>query len=212
MGLDWIPLPRPKAGCEREFERLVARIDEDWDSPAADERARRLRELSVDVGEELGVPRIGFDAAADEYLREHLRRKGQADQYEQKREEHRGSFVFQLIEPCDGIPKEYASAFTSSPLDFRGEYLRSVEDVIGEDLLERAWHTMNASEVLAYADALEAKLRPWAQRVGCSDLDALAASSRRELTEDGAKAHVLVHVIRYCRFWGSRGHGIEVWF
>lgn len=229
MGLDWNPLARPKTGQEQEFERLYARLTgkepflpslfRAFFSLRSEKRQRellleRFRAVSEAPYETLGAPRVGQDAVADAWLRARLEANGKADEYEQALREMRGHYVLDLLPTCDGFPvyTNYPSYAGLDRYSFRAQFLENCREIIGEDLHARAWEHMRAGELLAYADELEAKARPWSEQAGVAGVAQTA--SPPELPEDApvSKAHVLFSAIRWCRFWGSRGYGLEPWF
>src|SRR5512140_50841 len=119
MGLDWNPLARPKAGNEAEFDRLFSLLNGKEPlyltvfsaffgitSPKRkrEKRLARFREISEPPFETLGAPRVGFDAAADAWLRARLDAKGKAGEFENARRQMHGYYVLDLLPPCDGLP------------------------------------------------------------------------------------------------------------
>jgi hypothetical protein len=229
MGLDWNPLARPKPAMEVEFERLYALLNGQEPlyvtalsaffgitSPRRKQERRlaRFREISEQPFETLGAPRVGLDAAADAWLRAKVEAKGKPDEFENARREMHGFYVLDLLPPADGFP-----LYTNYPLyegldryTFRAQFLNDTREIIGTALHERAWQRMLARELSGYADALEAKVRPWAEGAGVADV--AHAAEAPDLPEDApaSKAHVLFSAIRWCRFWAGRGHGLEPWW
>jgi hypothetical protein len=228
MGLDWNPLARPRAGKEAEFDRLFSLLNGKEPlyltvfsaffgiSSPKRKREKRLgmfREISESPFETLGAPRVGFDAPADDWLRAKLEAKGRAGDFENARRQMRGFFVLDLLPPCDGFPlyTNYPHYEGLDRYSFRAQFLNDCREVIGSELHERAWERMRARELAAYADELEAKVRPWAERQGVADVEHVTEPP--DLSEDApaSKAHVLFSAIRWCRFWAARGHGLDTW-
>ena len=228
MGLDWNPLARPKAGNEAEFDQLFSLLIGKEPlyltafsaffgitSPKRkrEKRLARLREISDPPFATLGAPRVGFDAPADAWLRAKLEAKGKADDFENARRQMRGYYVLDLLPPCDGFP-----LYTNYPLyegldrySFRAQFLNDCRDIIGAELHERAWEQMRAPELAAYADALEAKLHPWAERERVAHVEHAPEPPELAENDPASKAHVLFSAIRWCRFWAARGHGLDPW-
>jgi len=231
MGLDWNPMARPKPGMEAELERLVAEIDAGAVSRGeglvarllgarrlskqeTEARIERFREISEAPYVTLGAPRVGFDPAADAWLRGKLEAGGKLAELEQTRAETRGYWVLDLLPPCDGFPL-YTNHGAYEGLDrysFRAQFLDDAREIIGKDLHARAWNKMFARELAAYADALEVKARPWAERAGVIAMATTADAPPFGEDDPASQAHILFSAIRWCRFWSARGHGLEPWF
>lgn len=233
MGLDWNPLWRPHPGREQEFERLLLELRVDLTPPGSgsgragrrrgprslsyEERAGRLERLHAIADPPyatLGAPRVGFHPQADAWLRERLAADGEPGEVEQARRRMHGYYVLDLLPPCDGLPR-YTNDGAYEGVDrysFRAELLEEVRTVVlGPLLYARAWERMLARELLAYADALEEAVRPWAARAGQAAMDGAAAPPLRR-GDAASQAHVLFSAIRWCRFWGSRGHGLDPYY
>src|SRR4029079_13878497 len=104
MGLDWNPLARPKPGFEAEFERLLA-IDVRELSEAEEAALReRFAEVSGAPFERVGAPRVGYDAAADDWLRDKLRDTNREDQLPERLAAMRGYYVLDLLPESPGFP------------------------------------------------------------------------------------------------------------
>lgn len=231
MGLDWNPLGRPKAGRGEEFERLFAELTS-GPTPAKprlfrwlrspreltpEERAARLERfhaISDPPFATLDAPRVGFDPVADAWLTKTLEAGGRIGELEKAREEMHGYYVLALLPPCDGFP-HYSNNGLYEGLDrysFRGQFLNDVRGIIGTRLHERAWEWMLARDLLAYADDLDAVARPWAERAGVANVDGAPESPPIGDDDPASQAHILFSAIRWCRFWGSRGHGLEPYY
>ncbi|HEY6098117.1 MAG TPA: hypothetical protein VIW03_01715 [Anaeromyxobacter sp.] len=230
MGLDWNPMARPAPGAEAEFERLVTEIDAGAVPRAGlpgrllgprrlskaekDARVERFRAITETPYASLGAPRVGFDAAADAWLRAKLEANGKLAELERARREMHGFYVLDLLPPCDGFPlyTNYGAYEGLDRYSFRAQFLDDAKEIIGRELHEQAWNKMFARQLAAYADALEAKARPWAERAGVIGME--TATEAPELGEHApaSQAHVLFSAIRWCRFWAAHGHGLEPWF
>lgn len=231
MGLDWNPLARPKAGHEEEFERLFAeltlgppltkprllrwlRSPRELTSNERTARIERFQAISVPPFATLGAPRVGFDPAADAWLREKLEAGGRIGELEKAREEMHGHYVLALLPPCDGFPL-YSHNGLYEGLDrysFRGQFLNDVRSIIGTRLHERAWTRMLARDLLAYADDLNAAARPWAECAGVANMDGAPEAPPFGEDAPASQAHILFSAIRWCRFWGGRGHGLDPYY
>jgi hypothetical protein len=229
VGLDWNPLARPRPGFEGEFERLLTEIEggtvarhglgaflspRKLTEAELEERRARFREISEPPFATLGAPRVGFDEAADAWLRGRLEEAGKIADLELAQEKMHGYYVLDLLPPCDGF-----ALYTHNGLyegvdrcSFRAKFLEDAESIIGPALLERAYDRMLARDLAAYADALDAAVRPWATRAGVLHVE--HASDAPEYGEDSAasQADILFSAIRWCRFWSARGHGLDPWW
>ena len=63
MGLDWLPGPKPRPGCEHEFVRLWTEL-ESKDVADRDRKVTRFGAITTTAFETLKAPRVGFDADA----------------------------------------------------------------------------------------------------------------------------------------------------
>lgn len=89
MGLDWNPLWRARPGNKRKVAQLFAEI---MQTPE-DERAPQwelFKTLTESPNVVLGAPRIGFDAAANEWVAANLREEGRLGELEKTLGEMRG--------------------------------------------------------------------------------------------------------------------------
>lgn len=212
MGLDWNPLARPKDGHEEEFVQLFRTLQEK--TPGHNEELlARFHEISLAPFEALGAPRVGFDAAADEWLRESMREAGRLDELAEAQSAMKGYYVLDLLPPCDGFPV-YSSNGAYDGVDrfsFRAKFLDDVEDVLGPDLYQRAYERMLAFELEAYGNQLLAKAREFAASRGIGAA-AETAEPPEEFGTDESRAHILFAAARWCLYWAGRGHGLEPWF
>jgi hypothetical protein len=201
MGLDWEPLPHPKRGHERRYAELLGRI------MGGDLQAlESLREVVHPVFETLGAPRVGSDAAAEEWLRAKVR----PEKLEKTREQLRGYYVLDLLPPCDGFPQYSFSAMSReyNRYSFRAQTLiDNTEDILGRELVERAFEFMVPDELRIYASDLDT----------CADHFMVEhclpypkpmspIPSNHESLE--FKLHVLFSAARWCEYWAKREHGL----
>jgi hypothetical protein len=216
---------------EAEFERLLTELDSGMSARAEGllsrvlgprqlserekgARLERFHAISEAPHESLGAPRVGFDAAADEWLLARLKLNGKLGDLEQARQQMHGYHVLDLLPPCDGFPM-YTNYPEYEGLDrysFRAQFLSDVEEIIGSDLHEQAWHRKPARDLLVYADALEGRFRPWAEGTGVLRMEHATDPPPYGEEDPASQAHVLFSAIRWCRFWGQRGHGLEPYF
>ncbi len=182
---------RPKPGHEPEFEAIFRALELEPDAPDREAWLKRFQAISDPPYAVLGAPRVGVDAAADEWLRKHV-----PSDFEQAKEKLSGMHVLDLLPASDGFPK-YTNyrpgAEGYERYTFNAQLLHEAVDVIGEELIQEAYVNRLASGLAKYADALEEKLRA-------------------KPGTDPKVADILDATIRWSRYWSSRGHGVEPWF
>jgi hypothetical protein len=211
MGLDWNPLHRPLRGKETEFRKLLAEIKQCETAPKR--LVARFQKISEPPFATLGAPRVGFDPAADAWLRRKLIEAGRAKQQASVAKEMRGYYVLDLLPDCDGFPV-YSNSGLYGDLErfsFRAQFLKDVEDVLGAELMERAYSTMSADELEDYGRALLLKARAFAKRKRVARVESVRAADFPEGSA-AARAHILFAAAKWCLFWAERGHGLDPWF
>jgi len=218
MGLDLMPFGRAKPGHEAEWEELMKTVyaGEQETEEAGD---RRL-EISITPYDDIGVPRVGYDPEANAWV---LARRppdsGLSDA--EFLEKYKGHYVTPLVENCDGLPA-YSNAGDYDGIDktsFRGSFLKDCEELLGQELLERAWTRMMkpaaavtyGRELLAIADRAEAgEIKPTFP--GKPKYKLVGG----ELVTDGTESVAdLIDILRaagrWYVFWAERGHPIWGW-
>lgn len=214
MGLDWSPMAKPRPGFEEEFITIFRALEgEPRSESELQARLDRFREISDPPHTLMGAPRVGYDGAADQWLRERLERAGRQGEYDTARKEMHGYYVLDLLPPCDGFPP-YSNYGAYEGLDrysFRGSFLQDVEDVLGPELMAQAHRSMLADELERYGTKLLETARSFARAHGVERVE-------HEPPPDGdegspaSRAHVIFAAAKWCLFWARRGHGLEPWF
>ena len=213
MGLDWNPLARPRDGHAEEFIQLFRALEDGAEGDDREKMLERFHEISQAPFELLGAPQVGFDAAADEWLRESLRESGRLDELPEAQAAMKGYYVLDLLPPCDGFPV-YSNNGAYDGLDrysFRAKFLDDVEDVLGPELFGRAHQRMLAPELEEYGNRLLAIAETFAESRGVAAM-AHAADAPDDFGTDESRAHILFSAARWCLYWARRGHGLEPWF
>jgi len=221
MGLDWLPGNKPKPGFEDEFRQIIAAVAGANLAPAdrpplvqtmqasQQELRRRYEEISISAFETLNAPRVGFDAAANDWARRtHIEQKITKPLSEWL-QEIRGYYVLSLVEPCDGIPP-----YSSGPLgyverySFRAAFLSSCLSIIGESLSDGAYYIKFPPELSAYGDQLLFSADQFAR---ANKITIPAAPPDNPDPNEGL-LHIVRAAGRWCRYWAERGHFLEPYF
>lgn len=212
MGLDWNPLAKPKPGFEAEFEELFRRSPNGSDGLTKDE-LERFQTISSAPYELLGAPRLGLDPEADKWLLGRPTEQGDAEKFDQAREAMKGLWVLDLLPKCDGFPlyTNYGAYEGLERYSFRGSFLRDAEHVLGPALLERAYQNQLAEGLSVFGDALLGVAREYAINSGVAHIEHAPTVEFQEESPSSI-AHILFSAAKWCRYWSSRGHGLEVWY
>jgi hypothetical protein len=214
MGLDWNPTPRAKPGSEAKFERLMGIDLDEIDDVDREATIARIHAISETPFETIGAPRVGYDPRADSWLAERLREKGTEHELDHVRQEMHGYYVLDLMPDVPGLP--VYSSFGYHGVDrytFRGQFLDDVRQIIGNDLYERVWHSMDAPELQAYGQALLHAGREYARQHGLEALE-----NQREIPAGSdpdspdARAHIIFSAGNWCVWWARHGHGLEPYY
>ena len=233
MGLDLIPMGRPKPGHEEEWQRLMQPLYEDREE--TDGAAERRLEISESSYATAGAPRVGEDEEANDWYRGHFRKpEGLTDA--EFFEEAKGYYVLDLVVgKCDGVPI-YSHGDLYDGVDktsFRGKFLEFCKDLLEDEmLLYRAWTSvMPPEEAVEYGQALLASAEnPWVEPPPPPPpppppepgfVDRLLGRKTPEPeppepppTEEDVEEmrNILRAAGRWYIFWGERGHPINAWF
>lgn len=208
MGLDWLAGNRPIEGQEELFWRLFGELEAEMD----DDKLERWHQIGVPAYRCVGAPVVGENKLADAWLEERLAAKGFfGANRERKLREMAGHVALELAPSCDGLPV-YSHGGLYDGVDatsFRGEMLVGCEAAIGPALLQRAYDRKRPEPGLAYGHALRERAAIWAREHGCEHVIGvyqLVAASPEEHV-----AHVVDSAGRWCLYWASRGHLLDVW-
>jgi len=212
MGLDWLPLGKPKPGHEAEFLNLFEELLLFQKKDAA--MQTRWEEIQISPYETLGVPRVGFDPEADRWAAEQYPKRPWKKLFVSRRKFMRvlhGYYVEDLVPPIDGLP-HYSNGGVGSYCDvlsFRGKFLEYCEDALDEELIGEAWTSHNAADLMDYGARLRDRAVAYAEKEKVSNVLPFRDSPDTEELEDPAsQAHIVISAARWCAFWGERGHGM----
>jgi len=171
MGLDLIVEGCAKPGHEQEWRQLLECSFPE--KQVSDVEVARFREISIPGYERIGAPRVGRDAAANDWILQ-VQRAKTPEEIAAVLKEFEGYYVVRLVD-CDGVPK-YSNAGSYERADetsFRGAFLSDCGDVLSSELLSDAWNHKLPDEAVAYgrslltaADTAEAEGRGTTRRRG----------------------------------------------
>jgi hypothetical protein len=237
MGLDWLAGNKPKPGFEAEFAKL--RSQNDGGEPITDEMRERFDAVSICAYTQVGAPVVGTDRLADAWVLAHVRHQALHDSGEDHDheaaqeidfddpaasvagndderaalEQMKGYHVLDLAPPCDGLPV-YTHGAVSDEVDltsFRGKFLDDCAEILGEELMERAFTDQSPEELVEFGTALIQHGRRVAAEHGCEAIEQ-QVEPPDELESPAGQAHILFSAGRWCLYWGSRGHYLEASF
>ena len=208
MGLDWNPANKAKPGHEKEFEGIVLKLSKNswW---GRKKTLKRFTEISIPAFETLGAPQVGKDPDANEWARRKYSETTQELSEEEFISKLSGFYVLELLPPCDGIP-----AYSNGGLgyveiySFRAQLLEYCEEIIGGDLLEKAYGYHSPEELVRYGNALIQSAKEYSAERGIEIPD----SSPGDDESPSFFLHVVTSAGRWCKFWGERGHMLEPYF
>jgi hypothetical protein len=208
MGLDWNPANKAKDGFEEEFEKVKGKLIKGvlWGQKKLEQR---FDEISVPAFQAIEAPIVGKDQEADEWLRDKYETSDSDASFDEVFKGYIGYKVFQLITNCPGIPLYSNGAFGYvEPYSFRAQFLIDCENIIGKQLLEKAYEHHTAGDLIKYGNEL------------LSSANTYAADNAfvipNEAPEDEKSIESLLHIVKsaaeWAIFWGGKGHGLEPYF
>jgi hypothetical protein len=213
MALDWEPLPTPRRGYEREFVELFHKL-----VGATGARREQVMAWFVAISDPpfatIGAPRIGYDAAADDWLRARLEKKGRVAELAAMQLKMHGEHVLEAMPPGDGFPV-YSNHLNSEYLDrysFHAELLGepALRDALGDQLWQRAHEMMLVDDHRAFAERLLDVAIRFSED---NELPGHIETVREPVYPEGTverSGHILFAAAKWCWFWSDRGHGLAV--
>jgi hypothetical protein len=213
MGLDLVPLGRPKPRHEEEWERLMKPL---YSAVLVEEKPRdceRRNEISILPYEAVGAPRVGDDRAADLWMLQNKPTDIEKPDGEYLTE-HKGYYILELLRgKCDGI-SEYSHAGLYEGVDgtsFRGAFLNECLSLLDKETLERAWaFCMSPEDAAEYGRILlEHASRP--EVLTSRGMFGRFFKKRRKTPIEEQRA-ILNAAGRWYVFWGELGHPISAYF
>jgi hypothetical protein len=210
MGLDLIPMGKPKPGFEARFVELYRQLSQPGKAKKQGGLTRKqlLAEWyanQVQAYETIRAPRIGRDQAADAWARERYEELEERPPLAEFLAKYDGYYVIELAEELDGVPV-YAAVGQDGHV-FRGQFIADCEDIIGEELVNEAWETKMAPQALDYGLRLMAAADQLAGQPGLACLKTQRYPPDADEDELESKLHILYSLAKWLIFYGQNGHG-----
>ena len=212
MGLDWNPGNKAQPGFEQEFRELWRKLQAK-SCFFRSRKVKRFHEITVTAFDTLRTPRVGFDDAANEWVRLKAfpNRTDKSLTEEVFVQRMKGFCVLELVPKCDGIPT-YSNGQSGGYVEgyaFRGQFLKDCLDVIGDELLKSGYVSKLPDETVAYGAVLHKKAEDYAasRSIKLSEVHSID-------DEDSPiyKLDIALSAARWCRIWGERGHWLEAYW
>jgi hypothetical protein len=219
MGLDLVPMGRPKRGFERRFREIWNILESQTipnlsffqkilgkEKPTEESLLKELEENSILSYETIQAPQVGRDKEANEWAKKVYEQGEKEVSFEEFFENIKGYRVIQLAKEQDGVPV-YISP-TQDENVFRGEFLKDCVDIIGEEILEEAWGNKFADEALDYGNRIMSIADKVAKENNLEHLKDLKLPPENVDEESMEfKLHILYSLAKWLIFYGKNGHG-----
>lgn len=195
LGLDGPPVIFPNEYSD-EFAKLPSTVEISGKMKKLQES---LEQYYVSPEETLGVPRLGKDEAADQWVSDNWEDLNTIHEGKQLTKDefiklNYGKFVIEAADKSPGIAE--VSGIFVSQTSFRGKVLRSVK-WLDSDLQGRAYSDMEPDELHDYGVAL--KVAADEQKEACTESE----------YED---IRLVAAAGDWCIFWADNGHGMHAWY
>jgi hypothetical protein len=222
MGLDLLVESCAKPGHEVEWRQILERYFGENGLPG--DAVERFAAISIPPHEQVGAPRVGYDAAADAWII-NARNAATPDEVADVLKAFHGYYVLRLAE-CDGVPP-YSHGGLYDGVDetsFRGKFLEECKAVLSGDVIEKAWSHKFPEEAIQYGQALlaaadraEAGGPPSEAEPTPPPKRGFFARLRKEEPAPAAlpfdeQLRIVRAAGRWFLFWGERGHAIRAWY
>lgn len=233
MGLEWVPLNRPKPGMEHEYAALVALDLEsliDKEARAATRKFDLITESAAEYMKSSDIPSSvradplfwidsrtleaarllanprRFNATELRAVMDAPPRQATHSSATQSRAQH-GSAA-RALESTRLGKRDAATITWWVGYSYPAQRLADVRRVIGDELVKRAWQTMTAKELHEYGTSLEAALVRFA-RQHRHELATATEAERDDPDSLGSQAEVLAGAAAWCLWWSARGFGLS---
>lgn len=218
MGLDMVPIGKPKPGSEKRFRQIFNILNGNEQTtlsffdklrgrklPNEEELQKEWFDIQIPSYETLGAPMVGRDAAANQWIKEKYQQSDKRISEDEFIKMYQGYYVITLAKHNEGIP-----AYGSMSQDenaFRGQLLDGCSDLINESLINEAWVSKMADDALDYGKRLSVAITTVAKERGLEHL--LTPDSECEYEVDSVEDRIcmIAALSRWLIFYGSHGHG-----
>ncbi len=233
MGIDLLPMGRPKPGSELEWSEIMERVYRRKDS---EKDVARLQEICLAPYEVIGAPQVGANAEADKWildLTKEGRLVGDDSSVSDADVLHswKGHYVIQLLEGvCDGIPSPtrgghvlsrgglFSDEFaTVDQTSFFGSLLLECDNVLPTTLEGGPpGEIISPLDALAYGRKLltaaaEARERPIVEPRKGILYWILGRRERNSPHPIAEQIEIVEKAGRWFVFWGERSHPIQIY-
>lgn len=221
MGLDMRPMGKPKKGFEKRYveifnivsgkeEQKLTRIEK-FSGKKLKSKEELLQEWfdnQIQSYESIKAPKVGRDEVANNWATTQYEHTEKEKSLEDFLAELQGYYVINLAKEKDGVP--VYKAFGQDENVFRGEFLRSCVDLIGQELVAEAWQTKLSAETLDYGKRLMAAGDKVAGDRGLEYVkDQRNPPPDASSESDAARLHIVYALAKWLIFYGENGHGYQ---
>jgi hypothetical protein len=220
MGLDMIPLGKPKPGFESRFQELFEMLSKNTIQqpsffnkllgkkiPTREQLLEEFNDIQILTYETIKAPKVGRDPEADAWIRDQYNQLSEKTVLETYLKELDGYYVIELAKETDGVPV-YISMHQDKNV-FRGQFLQDCIDIIGEYLVNEAWETKPANETLDYGNRLMVVADKIAKVNHLEHLKTQRLPPETDEDSIESKLHIVYSLAKWLIFYGSNGHGYE---
>ncbi|MEA5256144.1 hypothetical protein VB264_00005 [Arcicella aquatica] len=220
MGLDLVPMGKPKKGFEKRFNQIF-RVIEGKETlelsfldklkgkklPSKEELLEEWFANQISVYETLKAPQVGRDKEAEDWIKVKYQDSNKELSESDFIKKHKGYYILELAKEIDGLP--IYIAYGQEEHVFRGEFLTTCIGLIDESLVHEAWETKLAEEALDYGNRLMNTADNIAKENNLEYLKNQRAPSDSEENDIAGKLHIVYSLARWLTFYGKNGHGYQ---
>ena len=210
MGLDLVPLGKPREGYEKRFEEIFHILGNE-NSNLPEEEIEKLQDEWFSIQEScyefIQAPLVGRDKEADDWVLEkyeELEDKSQVSK-EDFIADYQGYYVVELAKRKGALP--FYMTF-SERHNFRGQFLSDCIEMLGEDLVNEAWESKLANDALDYANRLTTVADKIAKEHNLEYLkDQETISDDIEEGSLESNLHITYSLARWLKLYAENGYG-----
>ncbi|AUP77770.1 hypothetical protein [Flavivirga eckloniae] len=221
MGLDMIPLDKPKPGFEDRYTEIHKLLIEDnFPKPplikrllgkkhtTRDKLFKEWLAMGIKSYETIKAPRVGTDKNANIWIMKQYDLLDEKPPIKSYINQNKGLYVIELAKEQDGVPDPEYCGIGDRNI-FRGEYLKDCIDLIGEKLVNEAWKSKLADETLDYGHRLMKATNKIARKHDLEYLKDQKTPPGHHYDHIESKIHLLYAISKWLIFYGENGHGYE---